>query len=236
MPTIDILVGIKHLCGDIMLLKSLSGKTLVETSHKTVRSTLEDAVARGIDLSFIDLRQARLSNASLDTIKARGASFWGADLQGADMGLADLRGCDMRCSDLKDTCLAESDLSGTNLQGAYFQGTILEGAMLDNVEVSCPSFWSCYLKDSRSFKNLVFHHKGEERIVIEAVPIVIDGLERRIIMLKDDLIVGEMLYRGAARHFKLDQLLFSFKTIVDQRFKATYLQNEKQPMPKRVNG
>ena len=95
------MVGIKHACGDNMIIRSLSGKTIYQSAQRTTRGALEEGVVEGIDFSGGDFRHAKLSSGSFDGLTAKGASFRGADLDGADIGLAELAGADLRCADLK---------------------------------------------------------------------------------------------------------------------------------------
>lgn len=177
-----------------MIIRSLSGKTIIKTQDKTLRRTLEYCAAKGIDLSGADLRKARLAMANLDGLKMQGGSLWGADLTGADIGFADLRQCDMRCAELKDTCLAQSDLSKADLRGAYFCGTLVEDAVFDGAVVSCPSFWSCDLRQARSMEDLSFLHLGERRIKIKQAPVVIRGLGQDLVLHSRHCAWGKGLY------------------------------------------
>lgn len=165
-----------------MIIKSLSGTKIYESHERTMRSALEEGAAKGIDFSYADFRGAQLRGASLDGIVAPKASFWAADLSGADVGLADLRGADLRCAILKDACLAESDLTGADFMGSYFSGTLIEGATLDNIRVSCPSFWDLDLSAPCSIDKAVYVHKGEQEIAISASRLVIDGGGERIVI------------------------------------------------------
>ena len=214
-----------------MIIKSISGKVIYKSVHKTVRATLEDGVEKGIDFSFADLRKARLFGAGLDGIRATGASFWGAELGGADIGLSDLRKADLRCVNLKDTCLAESDLCGADLRGAYFAGTILEGASLDDCRVSCPSFWDVDISSVSSLKRAVYSHKGEQDIPVDPRRWVLDGPNGRIVF-NDNLCV----WRGAIYRRELPaplrQCLLEYLDGLQPLLGLKYSCNAKKPIPK----
>ncbi len=214
-----------------MLIKSLSGKIIVETSHRTIRGALEYCAEYGIDLAFADLRKARLCHASLDGVRAAGASFWGADFTGADMGFADLRNTDLRCVSLKDTCLAESDLGGANLQGAYFSGTLVEGARLDGAFVSCPSFWDCDL-EAASIAGLAYNHLGEMEISLSAPPLVIRGLQKRLVLAPGFCLWGNELCVADVMPLEAAKALFAAKTIIEKSMRHASLQPAKNPIPK----
>lgn len=175
-----------------MIIKSISGKTIYRSLCRTVRSALEEGVAKGVDFSGADLRKAALHGACLDGIVAAGADFWAADLTGSDIGLADLRGADLRCALLKDVCLAESNLAGADMAGAFFSGTLLDGAVLDSIRVSCPSFWDLDLSAVRSALGAVYCHKGEEDIAVQP-----DFCTLRIAGERIVLNGGACLWRGS---------------------------------------
>ena len=208
-----------------MIITSLSGKILFQSTHRTMKTTLEEAVQQGVDLSGADLRKAKLSFASLDGMKARGASFWAADLMGADIGLADLRGADMRCTDLKDTCLAETDMSGANLHGAYFCSTLLEETVLDSVAVSCPSFWDCNLQSVKSFDGFVYSHLGEKNVILHSTPIVIRGFKKHFVLLGEYCLYGTKLFKAATHNNVLQEAVFALKTTMDRHEKSLFSRN-----------
>lgn len=218
-----------------MIIKSISGKKIYQSEQRTVRGALEEGVAKGVDFSFADLRQARLFRASLDSIVATGATFWGADLEGADMGLADLRKTDMRCANLKYTCLAESDLSSSDLRGAYFSGTIIEGASLDGVKVSCPSFWELDLAGARSLGNALFVHKGEEDVIVDPARWVLQGGVSKIVLNGNDCIWGGRLYRRDELPASLQKNLRALKGSIECLLGTGDSHNATIPIPKRVN-
>lgn len=190
-----------------MIIQSLSGKKLFETRHKRMRDTLEEAVAKGVDLSFADLRGHKFGNTSLDGIMAPGASFWGADLSGSDIGYATLHGADFRGTDLSDTCFAHSNLTGANMMGAYFERSILEDAIMDRVRVSCPSFWSNDLQSVRSMIGLVYAHKGEEEFPVEESPIIIRGLGYPLILQENLCLWGEKIHCGGIVPKELNEVM-----------------------------
>jgi uncharacterized protein YjbI with pentapeptide repeats len=96
-------------------------------------------------LSFVDLRQARMTHAHLD-VDARtpkimsltrmdltDANLSGADLSGADLRLVVLSFADLAGANLSDANLEGADLTGANLAEANLTGARLEGAVLESV-------------------------------------------------------------------------------------------------------
>lgn len=214
-----------------MIIKSLSGKTIIETQDKTLKRTLEYCALKGVDLSGADLRKARLSLANLDGLKAQSASFWGADFTGTDMGFADLQGCDLRCTELKDTCLAHTDLSGADLRGAYFSGTIIEECILNRAIISCPSFWSCDVQNAASLKGLSFIHLGERVIRIEQAPVLIKGFTHDIVLHKEWCMWGKDLYPNDFLPREMQNALLKLKADIER----VVSRNAKPPIPKRAS-
>ena len=199
-----------------------------------MRGALEEGVARGVDFSFADLRQAKLFGASLDGMAAVGATFWGADLEGADIGLADLRKTDMRCASLKDTCFAETNLSGSDMRGAYFSGTIVEGAVLDRIKASCPSFWELDLDGAGSVENAIFSHKGEEDIEIDPARWLVQGAGLRIVLNGSACLWRGKIYRGRLPN-SLQKALRSLHAAIERFDAPRHSQIARQPIPKSVN-
>lgn len=214
MPSIYINSWYKTYMWGNMIIRSLSGKKIFETRHKRMRDTLEEAVKKGIDLSYADLRRYKFRNASLDGMIAAGASFWGADLSGSDIGYATLHGADFRGSLLKDVCFAHSNLTGANMLGSHFENTILQNTTMDRVRVSCPSFWNSDLQSIRSMIGFVFLHKGEEEFVMHAPPLIIRGIGYPLILQENICLWGDVLYRSGSMPAGLYTVLSKINTII----------------------
>ena len=215
-----------------MIIRTISAKTIIETKHRTMRGTLEYCTEHGIDLKYADLRKAKLCHASLDGLQAQGASFWGADFTGADMGCADLRGADLRRVCFKDTCLAESDLGGANLQGAYFSGTLVEGASLAGAIISCPSFWDCDLEAVGTIAGLVYNHLGETDIRLSAPPLMVRGLQRRLVLADGFCLWGNDVYAAGLLPLDAMRALFKAKTTIERSMRTALSHPAKEPISK----
>ncbi len=215
-----------------MIIKSVKGKTLVKTDHKTIRQTLEWCAQEGVDLTRADLRKAKLSHASLDGLQARGACLWGADLTNADIGFSDLRQADLRCGMFKDTCFAESDLSQADLQGGYFSGTIVDGTRLDRAIVSCPSFWDCDLQNCCSIEGLVYNHLGERPLTLSSYPLVIKGFPKRLVLIGGYGLWGNDLYCAGDWPVDAERFLFSAKITLERTMFGSPSHSAKKAMRK----
>jgi uncharacterized protein YjbI with pentapeptide repeats len=167
----------------------------------------------------------------LDGLRAQKACLWGVDLTGSDIGFADLKDTDLRCSILKDACLAESDLSFGNLQGAYFSGTIIESTRLDGALLSCPSFWDCDLQSAASIKEVIYNHRGETRITISSLPIVLKAFSKRMILLNGFCLWGQDLFKAGDLPLEAQQVLFQAKVSLEKMMSGD-LQSATIPIPK----
>ncbi len=217
-----------------MIICSLSGKKLFETRHKTVKNTLEEVVERNIDLSYADLRNCKITDASLDGMIAPGASFWGTDFGGSDIGYAILHGADLRCANLSDCCFAHSNLTGANMNGAQFSRTIVEGAVLDRARVSCPSFWECDLQTAQSMIGLVYSHLGEDEIALEKPPVIIKGMGSPFVLHGDTCLWGSVFFNGKDMPPVLYESLSSICATIERMVNSgTSSHNAKYPMPKK---
>jgi len=85
-----------------MKIKSIYGNILFESTKKTIKETLVQAVIRDANLRSADLRFT--------------------DLRGADLGDANLRDANLRDTDLRDADLRDANLRGANLRGADLRG------------------------------------------------------------------------------------------------------------------
>lgn len=216
-----------------MIIRTISGKEIYNSSQKTVRGALEEGVAKGVDFAGADLRRARLTKASLDGLLAFGATLWGADLDGADIGFADLRQVDLRGANLKDSCLAGTRLEEADLRGAYFSRTIVEDTVLDGIRVSCPSFWSLELAHVASMKDAVFLHKGEQAVPIDPDRWVVDFKAGRLVVNYNHCLFDGRIYDKALAP-PLRRNLVQMRKRIDGIL-ARDSENARNPIPKRVN-
>lgn len=71
------------------------------------------------DLSYLELRGAKLRDLDLRGVDLRGADLRGSDLRGTDLSDAFLMGADLRDTALKDTNFTCANLAWADLTGAY---------------------------------------------------------------------------------------------------------------------
>ena len=119
-------------------IKSIFENVLFEHTceNNTLLKTLKEALKEDIDLKYVNLSGAKLSNADLS-----GADLSGADLSRADLSGADLSGADVRYADLSSAKLRHADLSGADLSGAKLRHVDLSGSDTTNTRLPIYSKW-----------------------------------------------------------------------------------------------
>lgn len=178
-----------------MLIQSIKdGGVIYEGPFRTIKRTAEQAVKDGVNLSFADFRKADLRQAKLDEATLSGACFWGADLSGADLCSAFLHKCDLRLARCHETCFAESAATACDFRGTYFSKAIFTNCDLSGSRFSCPTFLQQDLRDVRSLKECVYCHYGEHEWAFSTPPLVINGLQDRLIVLGDHILIGNAYY------------------------------------------
>lgn len=198
-----------------MIIYSLKGAILYQSSKRTLKAALEEAAGNGIVLRNADLRRARLVRARLDGLKAPGACFWGSVLDGADMAGADLRGCDLRNTDLKNTCLAESNCQKADFSGAIFGNTILRQCDVRLAVFSSPALFDCDLGEIKNIEKALYRHKGEIDLPIVRNPFVLKGLSRDIVVLGNVILWGDSLVMPGHMPCGFTADYFTLKTTID---------------------
>ena len=100
--------------------------------------------------------------------------------------------------DFRGVNLSRANLSGIKASRACFWGadlshTCLSGADLSNVTFSCPSLFSLDLIKAKTFESSIYSHLGEANIDLSSLPLVIQGLNMPIVVMKDHVLVGEVV-------------------------------------------
>lgn len=173
-----------------MYLKSVRGDTLFKSSYVTIKESVEEAVSEGVCLDYINLRKANLVGAHMDMAKMHGACLWGADLTSADMSDGCFDDADFRTVILKDACISDGSFINANFHGAYCSQMLVDGADLSGSKFSCPSIFSCDLVSAKSLKNSTYSHHGEIDCPLSDPPIVIRGLDKQVVIMGSDILVG----------------------------------------------
>lgn len=199
-----------------MIIRSVQGSILYKSNKISFKTALEEAVEGGVDLSHGDFRGQKLYQARLDGIMAPGACLWGADCRGADMAGADLRDADLRNIDFKDGCLAESDLDGANLSGSHFSNTILRDTNLEGTIFSCPSLFSCDLREAANLHRAVYCHRGEINIPLQKALVVIHGLSRRMVIFGESILWGDEMFSKITANEEFVGDLKDMKATIDR--------------------
>ena len=93
----------------------------------------------------------------------------------------------------------DTDLSQSDFRGSYFSCTIFEGADLSGTQFSCPSIFQSKLHEARTLKGAIYSHKGEVDCDLSRAPIVVHGTPKPVIVLKDDIIIGDIIHATHSR-------------------------------------
>jgi uncharacterized protein YjbI with pentapeptide repeats len=114
-----------------------------------VGATMVRADLSGVELTYADLRRARLQQ-----VRLAGADLWHAVLQGADLTNAHLQAADLSFAELEGAVLehshlAAADLSNARLAAAWFVGADLRAARLQDAQSTGASFRGASLQASR---------------------------------------------------------------------------------------
>lgn len=125
--------------GDIpAFLNALSNVRAVNSA--ALRACLEPAVAKGVDLSGVDLGYANLLGAILSGARLEGAFMRGAHLEEADLWDANLQEVYLGMANLEAASLVEANLQGANLHWANLRGADLSRANLVDAHLSAVMF------------------------------------------------------------------------------------------------
>lgn len=167
-----------------------TGKILYASGARTVKNCLEEAVSKGINLDYADLRHANLSGANLDDARLRHARFDHANLSGANLSEAILDGGSFHNAALHSACLSLSSARNCRFDGALFGATEIAGAVLDFCRFSTYSAFSLSFIDCASMKGCVFTNAGKITSQMSTPPIVISGLEYPVALMDDHLMIN----------------------------------------------
>ena len=97
-------------------IKSIFENVLFEHTceNNTLLKTLKEALKEDIDLKYVNLSGANLSNADLSNADLSGADLSNVDLSGAKLRHVDLSGAKLRYADLKGADLSSANLIGSD--------------------------------------------------------------------------------------------------------------------------
>lgn len=141
----------------------------------------------GLCLGYVDMRGARLDDASFTTDQGcaamKGAQFMGASLARAQMPNMRLIGADFRSANLTGANLVGADLSDVNFGGAILRDACLEGASLERANLVGADVEGATLDGARVYGVSAWDLKGRpsssrDLIVTRAgaIPITVDDI------------------------------------------------------------
>lgn len=210
-----------HIYGDSMIIRSIAGKILYRGEEKTLKGAVENCALNGISLEEGDFRRAQLKACSFDEVRLQGANLWGSNLKGGDISHGDLRNVDLRNANLEEACFVYTDLTGADLRGASFCNTLFEGANLNNIHVSCPSFWACDFGGVESFSNVTYWYRGEIGIILDSPPLCFCGQHGRAVVLDSaSLLWNGTLYKSSNIPFQIKLTLEKASHTLDRMLRC----------------
>lgn len=110
---------------------SITGETLYQSSHQSLKEAVEAAVADGVSLKNANLAYADLHNANLHSANLSGASMKHANLAHADLSGANLHNANLYCTNLLYASLTDVNLATALANSAIFAPETLKGATID---------------------------------------------------------------------------------------------------------
>ncbi len=95
--------------------------------------------------------------------------------------------------------MAYADCGNSDFSGAYFRHTIVTSTVFRHSIFSCPSIFSINLAEAKTLQGAVYKHLGEIECDLSSAPLVVNGLEKQVILMNDATIIGADLQRIPAR-------------------------------------
>lgn len=178
---------------DIVITRKTGGKPIQAGAFSTIRQALEDAVSKGISLRGADLRNATLRGANLDGADLREALLDGADLRDINLSEANLTRASLRDAEMTGACLCESRIIDVDFTGASFGNTLLTDAVIRNCTFNCPTALTLPFRTAKTGCNVFIHANGT-KIEFTGTIVTILGLQNRIAILDDQVLLGEYIY------------------------------------------
>ena len=137
------------------VIKSISGIVIYESNQATIKTAIEDAVIKKVNLTGANFRSADLRSAYLTGANLTGAYLTSSDLTGANFRGAYLTSADLRCA----------DFTGADLAGAYLTSSDLRGAELTSADLTGAIKLPIYCKWSHGITDGLIHIGCENRSI-----------------------------------------------------------------------
>lgn len=174
-------------------IKNCKGEILYQDLAASWAELLESAIKDGIDLKYGDFRGLCLVGANLDGADFGYADFSGANLTGANMAECNLSYSQFGKSCLVDACLAESHCNHTDFADARLGATLIAGGRFYHCRFENQSAFTLDFVYLSALSECVFVMPDGRRAVFSHPPVVIGGLEHKIIFLDHEVIIGGAL-------------------------------------------
>lgn len=172
-----------------------TGRILFAGQYKTIKHALEAAIAQGVDLAGIELKDCNLEHANMDDAQFSNAVFFRCNMRRANLSEAKLDRARFLDCDLSEACLSYASLRQTNLIETPVTRVDMAGAWVENMIFSCPSALSLNFVDCKKFRNSVYIHNGHIHCLMTKQPVTIKGLKYDVTLMSDHIKVGCLVRR-----------------------------------------
>ena len=195
-----------------------NSETIFEGEFNSLQNCLEDAIRQNICLDYIDLRGANLINADLDEGSFNYARFDHANLTGANLSASQLNSANFKNATLYNTCLCEASMVNANFFGASFGAVDVAWSDMSSTCFDTLSALDLVFTDTKSSEGALFYDRTGAICSMSYPPIVIKGLEYKVVLFDDYMKVGSAVFdyntwqklRNHGAQTKLDQNIEGF--------------------------
>jgi hypothetical protein len=195
---------------------------LYESTCRSLRECVEEAVRNSVTLDGVNLAYADLSEIDLDGAHLHDASFESANLTGANISEASLKGCNFRKSALFNACFCHSDLNASDFSDAEFGATDLAGAGLENCIFSGPSILKINLSDCESLSGSIYKTDWNS-CPMSRPPLVIAGLDVPVSVFDRHVLIGQNLFNSESFIWKMESPLPGLHPLPERLIKIVSL-------------
>lgn len=176
-----------------MVLRSWNNDAILFSGqYDTIKACVEDAVAKGVQLDYLDLADADLAHANLDGATMNYARFKRCDLRDANLSEASIIKATFDDCDLSDACLIDSIAIGTRFDQSKMSHIDVHYADLCGILVTCTDFLKTDFSNTAHMASSMFLSHGM-MCPMSRRPVFLRGLGLDMIMLDEHVLVGGLI-------------------------------------------
>lgn len=172
------------------------GDTLFSGRFPDFRSCVEHAISDGVSLRNADLSHSNLLNAQLDGGDFREAVFINCNLSGVNASECRMDGARFNAATLYGAVFCESSLNNAIFKDASFGATDIYRASLENCVFSTLSAFTLNFSDASTLYGSYFINPCGTICAMSHAPLVIDGLQQKIIFMDNDIKIGHAVFKS----------------------------------------